>query len=194
MKRYNLTLTLFTLTASLFAQDQPVKIKGHFLGQSITEFAEMIAPGTEKACRESTTPKIARQKKVDFKWCSQQFLPAIDSGRDFLMGTGDHLLEGMFVGGKMVRLKITTVDEYPDLLIDMKSRFGEPSFTDDKVTQNGYGATFHNLRAIWMRPKVVASLVQHTEFGSHAGYYKTVDITIQTPELANGEPHVDLLQ
>lgn len=191
----------FLLAFAGVASAQTVEIKGHAFGETITEFIRRT-PGGEavvQACRESVTPKIARKLKVNDAWCHKQLLPGVDDGESVTLGFGDTESDGCFAGmaalapcdrkgkvlfqnRKMIKMTLTLLSDYADVLKDMVIRLGEPTKTTETVAQNGYGATFHDPTAYWASPSFIAFVDQRTEFLSGVGYYKEVEISIQTPE------------
>jgi hypothetical protein len=185
-----------------------VTIKGHTLGETAEEYVQRAPGGGEvlQACRASTTPKLAKHLKTDYDWC-RQLVAAIDEGGRVTVKLGNDrpvqavpflshcsaraidaiascnsLRKAIILGGKLVEMQITTADDYADVLLDMKARLGDPTTVDDRVSQNGYGATFHNPTAIWIQPTVFASMFQRTEHSSSMGYFRMTDVTIRTAD------------
>jgi hypothetical protein len=104
------------------AQSGPT-IKGHTLGESITEFISKTNSGPRlEKCRE----KEAKHPKKNTQWC-KSFIAAVDTGGRFATTLDAQSISdtATFDRGKLVAIHIrTTRYGYADMLRDMKTRLG----------------------------------------------------------------------
>jgi hypothetical protein len=172
-------LVVLSVTGCL-AQSGPT-IKGHTLGESIADFISKTNSGPRlQKCRD----KEAKHPKKNSQWC-KSFIAAVDTGGRFATTLDVESISdtATFDRGKLVAIHIRTASYgYADMLRDMKTRLGEPSKTEDTVSQNGYGATFHHPRAIWLSNSVCAVLAETGNFGNVIGYYNAIDLDIATAD------------
>ena len=192
-------------------EEQPFTIQGQTLGQTLQTYLQRIRVGgqgeRELAKYEHTKNTqfsgdqalgACRDPRSDFarhfsKWCGK-LIDAVDRGEsfvtnlqfifpcDFCDSLGVTIITGTFKDKLLVEIDAPLYHEYSEVLADVKARLGEPTDTTDVVSQNAYGATFHNPGAIWVRPSIVVSLISVTKWGSTGGYKSEVHVKARTAD------------
>jgi hypothetical protein len=189
-------------------EQQPFTLKGQALGQTLRSYLQRVqvkagerelakyehAKGTQFSGEQALG--ACREPRSDFakhysNWCGE-LIDAVDNGGSFVTGLRTMFpciycnfapdVNGTFKNGILVEIDTHLYHEYPEVLADVKARLGEPTDTTDALSQNAYGATFHNPGAIWVRPSIVASLISLTKWQSSGGYKSEVDLKVRTAD------------
>jgi hypothetical protein len=158
MRNYVVIAVAIAFVISAHAQDgssQPLKIKGVFLGQPVTDFLEN-SEAKDRFAQFDTT-RCSKAKRSDRNICETLARAAAGEKVTFSLmpelpgsTTFDH---GVVV--EHVQLILGTISDglngpFDKVLYDLKQRLGVPKDTTPIVMQNGFGATFSYRSASWM--------------------------------------------
>jgi hypothetical protein len=123
-----------------------------------------------------------------------ELIAAVDDGRPFMAGTQEarsikvnpqdpsdvlFRLPSSFVtvvGGKVVQIDAELHHTYAEVLLDVTSRLGPPTEAAEVVSQNTYGAVFHNPGTVWIGSTIAAVLTDSTE--AEGGLHQVVRIKV----------------
>lgn len=157
-KLAELFLLLFSASAFAphsFSQSKKVEIKGHTIGESVTEFLSKepaAKTGFDNCQRESENPKSRWYKKHRAE-CSSTLSVFSHGGRGLLPGNPRWTLDA----GKLVKVEMDNMldnfDQSPaDALADLIKKFGRPTDETPSEFQNGFGARWTTHLYVWSFP------------------------------------------
>jgi len=160
-------------------------IKGHSLGESLRQFVEKSTPETKSRidqCRTSlgsecqSIPKLLaespeeRPQELYFP-CKQKF---------FVAWCQEDVGAVYFEKDKLVEIDLKVSGSWDELRETLINKFGKPSGTTDQLEQNGFGATAHAVKGLWLNAnyKVIASEWLDSNFN------RSVFVTLETLQYA----------
>lgn len=154
------------LLAGIGVQGQtvPPAIKGHSLGESLQEFVEKSTPETKARvaqCQTSSAPECQnipklltespdnRPEELYFP-CKQKF---------YIVWCQEDMGAAYFEKDKLVEIDVRVFGSWDEQRETLIKKFGNPTGTRDQIEQNGYGATAHAVKGVWLNStyEVVAS-------------------------------------
>lgn len=152
-----------TLFAS--AQESPT-IKGHKIGESITDYLAIESGGTEKAAHALAdcaallnNPKQRKKQEYRAETC-RQIAAAWNGDAELLTGEAKGG-KFQFASRKLVAITLAFGMDFGAVERDLIEKFGRPDSEEQVPFENGFGAVFFHPRAIWTRrPDVVVSAAE----------------------------------
>jgi hypothetical protein len=148
------TLLLILVTASSAFGQAPTTVKGHTMGESVSEFyAKAGYPHLLEDCQAVRGDKKAAKKlKINFQMC--QAVLASESGavvyaNDPKFG---ELGKATIVNGKLAIVELELPGEFNDILAQLTEKYGKPKAVGTRTLQNGFGARFEVGNASWLMP------------------------------------------
>jgi len=142
-------LAAFLLFASLaFAQDQPIKFRGAYIGQPLTDYGQ---------CNGNKIKLTADGFKSHGRVCDGKGLIYHTKTR----GLMNPKTEGevlYFENQKLAEIKIMIPNEdWDKIKYDMTGKMGQPLSEAPTVYQNGFGARWEYSRGFWEKDGIVAA-------------------------------------
>jgi hypothetical protein len=143
------------------AQPQPTQIGQHRIGETFDEWMEIHHCDLDFICQPKHTGaerKTARESALfiyDFRDSCKQLSRIRDSGSGHY-STKEHpglgLRSWSFSGGKLSKVSDVYLDETQRQIAFLTDAYGPPSRASTSKYQNGYGATFDCIAAVWEMP------------------------------------------
>ncbi len=160
-------------------------IKGHSLGESLQQFVENSTPETRSRITQCQTasgpecqsiPKLLTESPDErpeelYVPCKQKF-PTVWCQED--------IGAVYFEKDRLVEIDVRVFGSWDELRETLITKFGNPTGTKDQIEQNGYGATAHAVKAMWLNStyEVVASEWLDSNFN------RSVFVTLRTRQYA----------
>jgi hypothetical protein len=132
-----------------FAQDEPIKFRGAYLGEPVTDFVD---------CSSSKGKLIKDGYKLHGHACeSNGIVSRIKVHGSFAKAASRDGEELYFENQKLVRMKIYVPDDdWDKVRYDLSQKLGEPVSEPPQVYQNGFGARWEYGQGFWMKGDTVA--------------------------------------
>lgn len=153
----------------------PSAIKGHVLGETLTEYLQRNASDSNyyNMCRD----KLIKHPKD--KPCNAFVAVIQDPSGNLEVHGGYDCDTYTFNQGRLIRMDIYLVSEFAPVEADMIRRFGEPAKRDERVMQNGFGATFHYPKSAWIT-STIGAILEDKSNTVDGMRMSAVDLTIST--------------
>jgi hypothetical protein len=165
-------VALCLLCGFCFAQDEPIKFRGAYLGEPLSAFVD-CSSGKPKALNDDFKPhgKLCegRSGVITHVQVHSSFLKApTTEGEQFF-----------FDDKKIVKVKIYIPDtDWDKVRSDLSAKLGEPTSEPPQVFQNGFGARWEYDQGFWHKGDIVAYAgIKANAVGSHI-FTHGIEITI----------------
>lgn len=141
------------LTAAAFAQDQPakdqpIKFRGAYIGQSLSDYGQ--CDGSKLRLNEEefkTHGKICEGRRGSIYHVKSHFISAKEDG-----------LVLLFENQKIAEIKILIGnDDWDKVRYDLTEKLGNPLSEAPTVYQNGFGARWEFDKGFWVKGDIVAA-------------------------------------
>jgi hypothetical protein len=189
-----LVVVLGALTA---AQVAPTEVRGHVLGETVTEYMKKAAhPNPTERCQSFLADsKAAKKDKNRSEWCDKLLgiatggtgrieiaeEPSIAGARcvpliRIAKGEGSLWCESVIDNGRLAVVRLFLVSPYSQVLSDLVAKYGQPSRSGTTTLQNAYGATLQVGEAYWQMPDGTVITAKESASWMSGGYQRNVAV------------------
>jgi hypothetical protein len=153
MRRLLASAALIAFSGPLHAQAPaaaPVEIKGHFIGESISEFLQ-----TEPEAQQEVD--VCREHKT--RASCDRLIGALDRGQRTEISTSDSL-DFVLDAGRLVKLTMLLHEQTEQANQELTRKFGVPATVTDTPNHNSSGANWQNRLFVWSTANAYATLFE----------------------------------
>lgn len=153
MRRLLASIALIAFSGPLHAQapnSAPVEIKGHFIGESISDFLRIEPEAQQEVdvCREhKTRPSCDR------------LIGALDRGQRTEISTSDSM-DFVLDAGRLVKLTVLVRETTDEAAQALTQKFGAPASSTNTPNHNSSGAKWQNRLFVWSTIGAYATLYE----------------------------------
>lgn len=151
----HLSPLLLTIALLGYAQDIP-SIKGHKIGEEITDFLVVETGSTEKAANTLTdcatlldNTKPVRKLEYRAETCKQ--IADVLEGRPAVLIGETKGGKYQFQTRKLMAIELRLALDFSVVERDLIEKFGKPDSEEQIAYENGFGAVFYHPRATWSK-------------------------------------------